>query len=133
MVYWIVGSVIFVVIIYFVISKQGVKRRNHELDTWGASIPVSNMQQEAMVKLWEASQIGKPPSQDPLQHLSSDDREYLLKIGSADFRPAKFGNANVLRMSVFSKLIDEGFNPEHAAIIVGMIFNSVGKKSLDFK
>ena len=133
MVYWIVGSVIFVVIIYFVISKQGVKRRNRELDTWGASIPVSNMQQEAMVKLWEASQIGKPPSQDPLQHLSSDDREYLLKICSADFRPTKFGNANVLRCAAFSTLIDKSFDPEHAAIIVGMIFNGVGKKNLGFR
>jgi hypothetical protein len=133
MVYWIAGSVIFVVIIYFMISKQGVKRRNHELDTWGASIPVSNMQQEAMVKLWEASQIGKPPSQDPLQHLPSDDREYLLKICSADFRPAKFGNANVLRYAAFGRLIDKGFKPEHAAIIVGMIFNSVGKKNLGVK
>ncbi|MCK5172420.1 MAG: hypothetical protein KAR47_03465 [Planctomycetes bacterium] len=130
MIYWIAGSVILVVIIYFMISN---KRRNHELDTWGASIPVSNMQREAMVKLWEASQIVKPPSQDPLQHLSSDDREYLLKICSADFRPAKFGNANVLRYATFSRLIDKGFNPEHAAIIVGMIFNSVGKKNLGFE
>ena len=134
MIYWIAGSLIFIVIVYFMISKQGVKRRNHELDTWGASIPVSNMQQEAMVKLWKASQIGKPPSQDPLQHLSSDDREYLLKICSADFRPAKFGNANVLRYAAFSTLIeDKGFNPEHASIIVGMIFNGVGKKNLGFK
>ncbi|MDD5327470.1 MAG: hypothetical protein PHY02_06610 [Phycisphaerae bacterium] len=129
MVYWVAGSVIFVAIIYFMINKQGAKRRNRELDTWGASIPISNVQQEAMTKLWEASQIGKPPSQNPLQNLSSDDREYLLKICSADFRPAKFGNANVLRYAAFSTLIDKGFNPEHAAIIVGMIFNGVGKKN----
>ena len=115
------------------ISKQGVKRRNHELDTWGASIPVSNMQREAMVKLWEASQISKPPSQNPLQHLSSEDREYLLKICSADFRPAKFGDANVLRMATFIKLTEEGFSQEHAAIILGMIFNGVGKKNLGLK
>lgn len=127
MVYWIAGSVIFVVIIYFLISKQGAKRRNRELDIWGASIPVSNVQQEAMTKLWEASQIGKPPYQDPLLPLSSNDREYLLKICSADFRPAKFGDANILRTATFIKLTKEGFSPEHAAIIVGMIFNGVGK------
>ena len=130
MVYWVAGSVIFVVIIYFMIRG---KHRNHELDTWGASIPVSNMQQEAMVKLWEASQVGKPHSHDPLQHLSNDDREYLLKICSADFCPAKFGNANALRYAAFNTLMDKGFNPEHAAIIVGMIFNSVSKKNLGLK
>lgn len=128
MTYWILGSVILIVIIFFIRNKQGVRRRNKELDQWAASIPISNIQQEAMAKLWEASQIGKPPLNDPLESLSSDDREYLVKICSADFRPAKFGDANLLRAATFIKLTKEGFNPEHAAIIVGMIFNGVGKK-----
>jgi hypothetical protein len=128
MVYWITGCIIFVVTIWFIIAKQGAKRRNCELDAWGASIPVSNVQQEAMAKLWEASKIGKPPPQDPLLSLSSEDRKYLLNICSADFRPAKFGNANVLRAATFIKLTKQGFSPEQTAIIVGMIFNGVGQK-----
>jgi hypothetical protein len=128
--YLIVGSLIFVLIVYFVISKHGAKQRNRELDEWGASIPVSDNQQSVMAKLWEASQLGKPPSEDPLQSLSDDDRAYLLKICSADFRPAKFGGANVLRAATFLRLTqDQGFTQEQAAIIIGMFFNAVGKKN----
>lgn len=125
MIYWIIGSLSVVAIIYFILSSR---RRNRELDQWAASIPISNIQQEAMAKLWKASQICKPPSQDPLQSLTTDDREYILKICSADFRPAKFGDASVLRAATFIKLTEDGFNAEHAAIIVGMIFNGVGKE-----
>ena len=127
------GRGIVVIILFYFHGKNADKRRNRELDTWGASIPVNNIQQEAMTKLWEASQIGKPPSQDPLRQLSSEDREYLLKICSADFRPARFGDSNALRYAAFQDLSDKGFNPEHAAIIIGMIFNSVGRKDFVLK
>lgn len=130
MVYWIIASILLILFIWFLISKRGLNHRNNELDAWGASVPVTAAQQEAMTQLWKALQIGRPPSNDPLQSLSADDRDYILKICSADFRPARFGNANALRFATFNTLLDKGFTEEHAAVIVGMILNEVGKKNL---
>jgi hypothetical protein len=131
--YWIAGAIVLVAIIIFALIKLDAKHRNQELDRWGETIPISDEQQAVMTKLWEASQIGKPPSQDIFNSLSNDDQAYLLKICSADFRPARFGDANVLRVATFIGLTKDGFSPEQASIIIGMIFNSVGKKDIDSK
>jgi len=130
MAYGIVAVVIAIIIILLTLTKSGAKRRNLELDRWGASIPVSEAQQEVMSILWDAAQAKKPPQIDPLLSLSEEDRQYLFKICSADFRPARFGDSNALRFASFNSLMDDDFNAEQAAIIVGMIFNSVGRKKL---
>ena len=120
--------VIVIAIILFALTKSGAKRRNLELDSWGATIPVSEAHQEVMSLLWDAVQTKKAPKTDPLLSLSDEDRQYLIKICSADFRPARFGDSNALRFASFNSLMDDGFNDEQAAIIVGMIFNSVGRR-----
>ena len=129
MIYWVVGGVVFAIIVVCSLTRS-VGKRNRDLDEWAASVRVSEKQQRAMCELWEASQAHKPPADDPLDHLFRDDREYILKICSADYRPARFGDANVLRMATFLKLREEGFSSEQAVVVVGMIFNGVGKKDL---
>jgi len=129
MVYWVVGGVVLAIIISCSL-KRSAGKRNRDLDEWAASVHVTERQQHAMCELWEASRAHKPPVDDPLCQLSQDDREYILKICSADYRPARFGHANVLRMATFIKLTEEGFSSEQAAVVVGMIFNGVGKMAL---
>jgi len=124
--YWIAAIVVIVVII--LATRSGSKNRNRELDAWGASIPVTDEQKAAMQELSMASQNKQAPTRDPLAKLSSQDVDYILKICSSDFRPAKFGNADALRMASFLQLQEYGFSGEQASVITGMIFNGVGKK-----
>ena len=130
MVYTITVVIAVIVLVSFVAVIKGTRHRNRKLDEWGMSIPVSDAQQKAMWQLWEAAQAKQPPKEDPLDRLSKDDIEYTLKICSADFRPKEFGDANALRYASFNSLLDNGFNPEQAAIVVGMILNCVGRKDL---
>jgi len=80
--------------IFSILTERAAKRRNQELAEWAATIPVTDAQQEAMKKLWEASQSHKPPSEDPLLSLCASDRGYLRKICSTYFRPARFAAMN---------------------------------------
>ena len=127
---YLIAVVIVVVVIVVAIvrvSRSGARNRNNELDAWGASIPVTDVQKAAMQELWMASQIKQPPAVDPLARLSSQDLAYIRKICSSDFRPAKFGNADTLRMASFLHLQECGFAAEQASVIIGMIFNGVGR------
>lgn len=108
----------------------GGDKRNERLAAWGKSIPTKNLQQEVMWELWVAGKNKKPPTVDPLSRLSMEDKKYVLKICSADFRPIEFGNANTLRLASFRYFKDDGFNDEQAAVLVGMMFNMVGRKDL---
>ncbi len=108
----------------------GGAKRNEKLAAWGKSVPITNLQQEVMWELWIAGKIRKPPAIDPLCKLNSEDKEYILRICGADFRPIEFGNANTLRLGSFRYFKGLGFNPEQSAVIVGMMFNMVGRRDL---
>jgi len=123
---YLIMAVIIVVAIVFAI-RAGKRKRNSGLDAWGASIPVTPVQKMAMQELWDASQVKQPPTIDPLAKLPPQDKAYILKICSSSFRPAQFGNADTLRIASFLQLQEYGFTTEQASVIIGMIFNSVGK------
>ena len=108
----------------------GGDKRNERLAVWGKSIPITNLQQEVMWELWLAGKNKKIPSPDPLSRLSGKDKQYVLKICGADFRPIEFGNANVLRLSSLRYFKDIGFKIEQSAVLIGMMFNMVGRKDL---
>lgn len=104
----------------------GADDRNAELRAWGQSVPVSPAQAAAMRELWLALRAKNPPQADPLATLPGADREYILRICSADFRPREFGSADALRASCFRAAVRMGFSEEQAAVVVGMTFNDVG-------
>lgn len=108
----------------------GVDQRNSELRAWGQSVPVSAAQRIAMRELWVAWETKTQPSVDPLAHLSDSDRQYIRKICSAAFRPARFGDANAMRMAGLQTCGRAGFTPEQAAVLVGMTLNNVGPVEL---
>jgi hypothetical protein len=110
----------------FLSKLFGADARNAELADWGRTIAVSPQQREAMAILWQAHKLRTPPQVDPLAALGKDDRDYILSICSADFRPAHFGRADGMRQMGFAASIKRGFTPEQAAVITGMIFNFVG-------
>jgi len=112
---------------------MGVKERNRRLDAWARSVLLTEAQQSAMWELWQAFKAGRVPEVDPLERLSDDDREYINKICSAEYRPAEFGiglSLNIPRLAQFMSLLDKGYNSEQAAIIVGMTINRVGRKDI---
>lgn len=80
-----------------------------------------------MQRIWEAVEEKRAPEGKPLDALSSDEREYVLKVCGASFRPREFGNANLLRVSSYRYFRDLGFSEEEAAVAVGMMFNWVGR------
>ena len=106
----------------------GGEKRNERLAAWGKSIPITNLQQKVMEELWVAGKTRKPPTIDPLSKLSGEDKKYISKICGADFRPIEFGDANTLRLASFRYFKDLGFNTEQSAVLVGMMFNMVGRK-----
>ena len=71
-----------------------------------------------------------PPSVDPLKKLSENDVQYIFKICGADFRPKEYGSANALRLSSYRYFKDLGFSAEQSTIIIGMMFNMVGRPDL---
>ena len=107
-----------------------VSSRNSKLDTWARSIPLTFSQQDVMWELWCDFKAGRVPDRDPLGLLSESDRAYIKTICSAPFRPSQFGNADVVRLSQFISLCERGWSTTHAAIIVGMTQNRVGRKDL---
>jgi len=108
----------------------GGTKRNERLAEWGKSIPLTEPQRSAMHELWWASKNNKVPPVDPLSKFNDDDRAYLKKIASADFRPREFGSADVLRLASYKYFKELGFSGEQAAVIVGMMFNMVGRPDL---
>lgn len=113
----------------------GGTKRNEKLAVWGKSIPLTEPQRSVMHELWWASQEKKVPPVDPLLRLNDDDRAYLKKIASADFRPEVFNigartTSNALRLSSWRYFKDLGFTGEQAAILIGMMFNMVGRPDL---
>ncbi len=109
---------------------SGGDARNRRLANWAKKISIAEKQQDAMWELWLAGQNEIPPSVCPFANLNQADRDYILKICSADFRPVEFGDANVLRLAAFKHFKRVGFNPDQSAILVGMMFNMVGRKDL---
>ena len=105
-------------------------KRNARLAAWGKTIHLTPLQQESMWKLYQSMKTGIVPPADLLQKLSDKDKEYILKICGSDFRPAEFGNADALRLSVFRDLQSKGYSGEQSAVLVGMMFNMVGRKDL---
>lgn len=108
----------------------GGDKRNERLAAWGKSVQITNLQQEVMWELWVAGKNTKPPTVDPLSRLSAEDKKYVLKICSADFRPIEFGDANIHRLASYRYFKDIGFNEDQSAVLVGMMFNMVGRKDL---
>ena len=108
----------------------GGEKRNKKLAQWAKSVPISSIQQNAMWEVWLAGKQKNPPAHDPLLELNEDDRKYIIKICSADFRPLEYGTASVLRLSSFKHYQEIGFTAEQAAVITGMMFNMVGRKDL---
>lgn len=127
---WVLIILGIIVALFFIFSLLRPKSRNRRLNAWARSVPLTEAQQSAMWELWQAFEAGHVPEVDPLSRLSGDDREYIKTICSADYRPAEFGSANVLRLAQFQSLIERGYNPEQAAVIVGMTFNMVGRKDI---
>lgn len=108
----------------------GGDKRNVRLAEWGKSVPLTEPQRSAMHELWMAGKNNEVPPVDPLSRLNDDDHAYLKKIASADFRPKEFGSADTLRLASYKYFKDLGFSGEQAAIIVGMMFNMVGRPDL---
>ena len=108
----------------------GGDKRNKKLAAWGKGVPLTNEQQIAMWELWEAAKNKEVPLIDPLSQLSDNDRAYILKICSSDFRPPEFGSANTLRLASFKYFKEMGFSAEQSAVLIGMMFNMVGRKDL---
>jgi len=108
----------------------GKDERNRRLAKWGKSVPVTDKQKDAMWELWIAGKNGVPPRIDPLSKLSQEDKDYILKICSADFRPSEFGNANVLRLASWRHFKELGFTEDQGAVLVGMMFNMVGRQDI---
>ncbi len=96
----------------------------------GENITLTPLRQESMWELYQSMKAGVVPSTDPLQKLSDEDKEYISKICGSNFRPTEFGNADALRLSVFRDLQSKGYSGEQSAILVGMMFNMVGRKDL---
>lgn len=127
---WVLVSLTFIISLFFIFSLLGAKSRNRQLDAWARSIPLTEAQQSAMWELWQAFKSGRVPEVDPLARLSNEDREYIKTICSADYRPPEFGSANTLRLAQFQSLLERGYTPEQAAVIVGMTINRVGRKDI---
>lgn len=108
----------------------GGEKRNERLAAWGKSVLITNLQQEVMWELWQSMKIGVISKTDPLAKLSAEDREYVLKICGSSFRPTEFGSADALRLTVFRDLESKGYSREQSAVLVGMMFNMVGRKDL---
>ena len=108
----------------------GGDKRNKRLAEWGKTVPLTNNQREAMWQLYQSMKNGIVPHTDPLENLSTDDREYITKICGSSFRPSEFGNADALRLTVFRDLQSKGYSGEQSAVLVGMMFNMVGRKDL---
>jgi hypothetical protein len=83
-----------------------------------------------MWELYQAMKLEQIPSADPLQKLDAKEKEYILKICGSGFRPAEFGNCDTLRLSIYRDLQSKGYNAEQAAVLIGMMFNMVGRKDL---
>jgi hypothetical protein len=108
----------------------GGNKRNARLAAWGKSIPLTSVQQEAMWELYQSMKAGIVPSYDPLENLNDEDKEYVFKVCSSAFRPAEYGNADTLRLTIFRDLQAKGFTSEQSAVLLGMMFNMVGRKDL---
>ncbi len=93
-------------------------------------MPLTEVQQSAMWELWQDFKAGRVPDICPLAQLSDDDREHIKTICSADYRPAEFGSAKVLRLAQFQSLLERGYTSEQTAVIVGMTINRVGQKDI---
>jgi len=119
-----------VILVIFISIALLIRTRNRRLDKWARSIPLTDSQQSALWELWQNFKAGRIPEVDPLTRLSPYDREYINQICSADFRPLEFGSSNTVRMSQGLSLLKRGYKPEHAAIIVGMTINRVGRRDI---
>ena len=108
----------------------GGDKRYVRIAAWGKTIPLTPLQQESIWELYQSMKTGVVPSAGHIQKLSDEDKEYILKICGSDFRPAEFGNSDALRLSVFRDLQSKGYSSEQSAVLVGMIFNMVGRKDL---
>ena len=108
----------------------GGDKRNDRLAAWGKTVPLTQLQQKIMWELYQSMKTGVALTSDPLRELSDEDKEYLFKICSSDFRPPEFGNADVLRVSAFRNLRSKGYSNDQSAVLVGMMFNMVGRKDL---
>ncbi|MEK6335254.1 MAG: hypothetical protein AABM67_09910 [Acidobacteriota bacterium] len=105
-------------------------KRNSRLAAWGKTVPVSDAQHAAMRKIWQAVQSKCRPEGDPLEHLSSKDLAYILRICGSNYRPAEFGNSDALRLASWRYLKKLGFNETEAAVAIGMMFNFVGRDEI---
>lgn len=122
--------IIFVVLITgFLVVIISALWRNKQLEEWARSIYLTKEQQDAMWELWTAFKQGQIPKVDPLAKLSKKDREYIKMICGADYRPRQFGSANSLRLAKFIKDLERGYTPEQSAVLAGMTFNRVGRKT----
>lgn len=110
----------------FVFVLLKARSRNRKLDDWARSVPISDAQLAAMSEQWEAFKGKRIPEADPLARLSKEDKEYIKTICSADFRPKEFGSSDISRAALFMSVLEKGYTPEQAAVIVGMTFNRVG-------
>ena len=111
-------------------AEIGTKIRNEELAEWGKSIPLTPTQQEVMWDLYTSVKDEVVPSEDPLEKLTEKDKEYITGICSSGFRPRRFGNCDSLRLAMWRDLREKGYEDDHAAIFIGMMFNMVGRKDL---
>jgi hypothetical protein len=83
-----------------------------------------------MHELWWAGKAKRIPVLDPISKLGDSDRAHILEVCSADFRPEEFGSANTLRLASWRHFQDLGFTSDQSAVLVGMMFNMVGRPDL---
>jgi hypothetical protein len=119
-----------VLLVFLAYTVGGTMFRNARLDAWARSVHLSEIQQDAMWRLWITFKRRAIPDEDPLATLSREDLDYVLEVCGEGYRPARFGSARVLRLAQFQSLLGRGYSPDQAAVIVGMTINRVGRRDI---
>ena len=105
-------------------------KRSERLAAWGKTVPLKALHQEVMWELWQSMQRKEIPTIDPLEKLTEDDLEYILKVCDASFRPAEVAITDPFRLNLWKELKSKGYTKNQSAILIGMRFNMVGRKDL---
>lgn len=120
--------ILIAVLLLLSLAAIGQVLRNRDLDAWARSVPLTESQQDAMRRLWSVFRQGIVPDLDPLASLSQEDLAHVLEVCGEAYRPQRFGKSKGLRIAQFQSLLERGYSPDQAAVVVGMTVNRVGRE-----
>lgn len=128
--WWVIAGGLLLVFLSF--SSHLGSERNERLEEWASSVPISPNVRRAMDDLIATAKAtlaagDQTPVECPLERLTPDERQYLLKICSPAFVPEEFGTTSkfavLMRASEIRDLTEKGLADEQARIVVGMSLN----------